>query len=82
MMTQDEIRNRALAVLVKVLKTDLETIGDEISQIELSSWDSVCHMNVVLGLENEFDIEFSDSELPLLTSLPLIVAAVKKHTSA
>ena len=82
MMTQDEIRNRARAVLAKVLKADIETISDDISQMELSDWDSVRHMNVVLGLENEFDIEFDDRELPTLTSLPLMVAAVERHTLA
>ena len=81
MMTQEEIRNRARAVLAKVLKTDIETIGDDISQMELSDWDSVRHMNVVLGLENEFDIEFDDAELPKLTSLPLMVASIQRHTS-
>ena len=42
----------------------------------------VHHMNVVLALENDFGIEFTDAELPTLTSLPLLVAAIEKHTAA
>ena len=80
-MTKDEIRARARAVLAKALKTDLETITDHASQTELSDWDSVRHMNVVLALENAFGIEFEDAELPTLTSLPLLVAAIEKHTT-
>jgi acyl carrier protein len=36
-------------------------------------------MNVVLAVENDFDIQFDDVELPKLTSFSLIVAAVERH---
>jgi len=81
-MTEAEIRDRARIVLAKALKVNPETIGDSASQLDLSQWDSVRHMNVVLALENDFGIEFEDAELPTLTSLPLMVAAIEKHTAA
>ena len=81
-MSHDEIRDRARAVLARVLKADPEAIADSASQVELSEWDSVHHMNVVIALENEFEIEFGDAELQNLTSLPLLVAAIEKHTTA
>jgi acyl carrier protein len=78
-MTHDEIMGRAREALAKTLKTDPAKISDSASQTELSGWDSVHHMNVVLALENDFEIEFDDTELPKLTSLPLLVAAIEKH---
>jgi acyl carrier protein len=81
-MTKEEIKNRARVALAKALKTDPQTISEDASQQNLSEWDSVHHMNVVLALENDFGIEFSDAELPTLTSLPLLVAAIEKHTTA
>ena len=80
-MTKDEIKTRARAVLAKTLKADPAAITDHASQTELSDWDSVRHMNVVLALENDFGIEFEDAELPTLTSLPLLVAAIEKHAA-
>ena len=80
-MTNDEIKDRARVILAKALKTDPKSIDDNASQMDLSNWDSVRHMNVVIGLENDFGIEFEDSELANLTSLPLLVEAIKKHTS-
>lgn len=80
-MTTDEIKERTRNALAKALKIDPATISDNASQMDLSAWDSVRHMNVVLALENEFEIEFGDAELPKLTSLPLMVAAVEKHTA-
>src|SRR5439155_26513641 len=80
-MTKDEIKVRARVVLAKALKVDPQTIADNASQTNLSDWDSVRHMNVVLALENDFGIEFEDAELPILTSLPLLVAAIEKHSA-
>ena len=80
-MTQDEIKTRARAALAKALKVAPETISDNASQMDLTAWDSVRHMNVVLAVENDFDIEFGDDEFPKLTSLPSLVAAIEKHTT-
>ena len=81
-MTREEIKNRARAVLANALKVKPESVPDNASQMDLSEWDSVRHMNVVIALENEFGIEFEDAELPTLTSLPLLVTAIERHTTA
>jgi acyl carrier protein len=81
-MTKEEIKTRARIALAKSLKTDPEKISDNASQMDLSNWDSVRHMNVVLALENDFDIEFADADLPNLTSLPLLVAAIERLLAA
>jgi len=81
-MSNDEIKMRARAALAQVLKVPAEKIADDASQMNLSEWDSVRHMNVVLALENDFGIEFADGELMNLTSLPLMVAAIEKHVAA
>jgi acyl carrier protein len=70
---------RARAALAKALKVTPESITENASQADLSAWDSVRHMNVVLALENAFDIEFTDAELPTLSSLPRLVEAIEKH---
>jgi len=80
-MTKAEITERSRATLARALKVAPETITESASQMQLTQWDSVRHMNVVLAFENEFGIEFTDGELPTLTSLPLLVAAVERHTA-
>lgn len=78
-MNKDEIKQRVRAVLARALKVDAGTISDTASQTDVSQWDSVRHMNVVLAVENDFDIQFDDAELPKLTSLSLIIDAVERH---
>jgi acyl carrier protein len=81
-MNKDEIKSRVRVVLARVLKVDPETIADNASQMELSEWDSVLQINVVLALESDFGIEFEDAELQTLTSFPHLVTAIQKHTTA
>lgn len=81
-MRNDEIKQRVRVVLARALKVDPAAIVEEASQANLSQWDSVQHMNVVLGVENEFEIEFEDAELPNLTTFPLLVDAVARHIGA
>lgn len=78
-MSRDEIKQRVRAVLARALKVDAAAITEDASQTNFAEWDSVKHMNVVLGVENEFEIEFDDAELPKLTTLPAIVEAVERH---
>ena len=80
-MTKDEIKTRARAALARALKVASETVADNASQIDLSDLDSVVHLNVILALENDFGIEFDNAELQTLTSLPLLVAAIEKHSA-
>lgn len=79
-MNQDDIKLRARTTLAKVLKVPVESIADDAYQIQFANWDSLKHMNVVLALENEFDLEFDDSELPTLTSLETIISAIEKRS--
>jgi acyl carrier protein len=78
-ISDQEIKDRAKAVLAKTMKVNPNDLKDDIAQQDISEWDSVHHMNVVVGLENEFDIEFLDSDLPTLTSIPAIVAAIQRY---
>jgi acyl carrier protein len=78
-MTNSEIKYKAKQVLARAMKVDVGELSDDISQADLSDWDSVRHMNVVIGLENEFNIEFKDSDLPKLVSLPLMVEAIERQ---
>ncbi len=80
-MSKDEIKDRTRAVLARALKVDPQSVADDASQMDLTQWDSVRHMNVVLAIESDFEIEFEDAELPTLTSLPMLVAAIEKRAA-
>lgn len=71
-----EIEDRIRSVMSAVLAVPAEEIDDDTSTESIESWDSMKHMNMVVGLEEEFDIEFSDDDIVDMNSFSLIVEAV------
>ena len=72
---------RVGGVLAEVFNLDAGEIGPEASVDTIEAWDSLQHLNVVIALEEEFEIGFTDEETITLTTFPLIVAIVDDHLS-
>jgi acyl carrier protein len=56
-----------------------DEISDEATPHDVRGWDSIKHMNLVLALEEEFDIKFEDAEIPSLVNVQIIAATVKAY---
>jgi acyl carrier protein len=55
--------------IARTLGEPLENIDGNAGPEILGSWDSECHMQVILEIESLFQIEFLSSELEQLTSV-------------
>jgi acyl carrier protein len=66
--------SRVAQVLAEVLGLSAEQITDETSPDNTSQWDSMAAMNLVVAIEDEFDVRLSTAEIVSLRS----VAIVKK----
>jgi len=55
-----------------VLGADANTINDYSSPDNIEAWDSLKQMNIVLAIENEFRIQFSDEQVVNMLSYKLI----------
>ena len=71
-----EIEDRIRSVMSAVLAVPAEEFDNDTSTESIESWDSMKHMNMIVGLEEEFDIEFSDDDIVDMNSFSLIVEAV------
>lgn len=60
--------NRIKKIMSIVFEVPVEKIYDKSSPENIEAWDSLRHMNLVVALEEEFDIEFNDDEILLLVS--------------
>lgn len=67
-------------VLSAVIDVPLEEIMDDASMDELEAWDSLAQMNLVIALEEEFDITIPDEEVGTMLSLPLIHSLLNEIT--
>ncbi len=68
MMSDDKIKN----VMAQIFGINLEAISDDASPGNIDQWDSLRHMNLIIALEEEFEIRFSDESISEMVSLDLI----------
>ncbi|MBE0644915.1 MAG: acyl carrier protein [Bacteroidetes bacterium] len=62
------MHQRIRLVFSKVFGIDEQLIPDGSSPDTIQGWDSLKHLNLVTALEEEFDVEFTDTEVVECTS--------------
>jgi len=70
--------SRIKQVMASVLEVPEESINEASSNDNIGSWDSIQHMNLVLALEEEFDVAILDEDAANITSFPLIRIVVNE----
>jgi len=70
---------RLKEVLSRIFNVSLATITEEASPDTIENWDSLRHMNLVLALEEEFDVEFTDDQVVEILSYKLIKIVLQEH---
>ena len=75
-MQSESINDRFFGVLSSLFNLPPERLGDHSSRATLEQWDSLKHMHLVLALEEEFGIEFSDDEIGDLDTAARLKAAI------
>jgi len=72
----NEIKNKVLDVMSAVFDMDIKDIPDNAAPEVVENWESLSHMNLVLALEEEFQLRFSDEEMMDLLNLPTIISII------
>lgn len=72
---EDRIKN----VMAAVFEVPVDEITNESSPGNIESWDSLKHMNLVVALEEEFNIRFEDDEIISLVNFNIIVATLRAY---
>ena len=71
------MQNRIKQVMSNVLNISVDSIKNSSSPDNIESWDSIKHMNLIIALEEEFEIQFNDSEIVDSMSYALILDILK-----
>jgi acyl carrier protein len=64
--------NRVRCVFADVFQMKVSDIGPDTSPDNVEDWTSIQHLNLVLALEQEFDVQFTPEEIEQLLSVSLI----------
>ncbi|MGK2940028.1 MAG: acyl carrier protein [Solirubrobacteraceae bacterium] len=67
-----EHEQRLRETLASVLELDVAEITDDTSPDTVEAWDSLAHLNLILAIEQEFDVTIPDEEAAELSSLALL----------
>jgi acyl carrier protein len=66
-------------VLATTLKVSPEKITKETSDKDLAAWDSLAHVNLMMSLEQTFDLFLEVEDFPKLTSVPAILEYLREQ---
>ena len=67
-------------VISTTLKVPSNKITRETSENDLAAWDSLDHVNLMMSLEQTFDLFLEVEDFPKLTSVPAILEYLKEHS--
>ena len=76
LLMNNNIGDRIKNVMSAVFEIPTGEIDDESSPDTIESWDSLKHMNLVVALEEEFNVEFTDNNIIELINMKLIMAVL------
>jgi acyl carrier protein len=75
----DKVELAIQQIMASVFEISVEEITLESSQDNLENWDSLKHLDLVVAIEEEFDIVFPVEEIGNLISFKLISVILKEQ---
>ena len=71
---------KILEVMSSVFEVELSTLNVDSSIDNIENWDSIRHLNLILALEEEFNITIPDAEVGDLVNYKLIQLIINEQT--
>lgn len=75
------MKERVFQTVSQIFGIPLEEIDEQSSPETIGSWDSLKHMNLVLALEEEFGVKFTDEEIMSMVSVELILGTLNRRAA-
>lgn len=77
-----ELKQKIISIMADIFELDAADIPDNASVGVVENWDSIRHMNLIVALEEEFDVRFNDTDIVDLITIPLIESIIKEMKSS
>lgn len=71
------MEDRIKSVMAVTLNLGSDDIHNDASPETIASWDSLRHMTLIMALEDEFGIRFTDDQIPTLLNYRIIVDSIE-----
>lgn len=71
-------RERALSVIAAILKVPVSSLDESSSPDSIDTWDSLQHLQMLLALEEEFNLQFPADATERLQTVGAILATLEE----
>ena len=78
-MNQKNVQDRLRDVFADTLNDPSFQMEPSLKKGDIDGWDSFAHINLMLGIEGEFGVEFDSDEIASLLSVGQILAALNRR---
>jgi len=66
-------------VLADIFKIEITSVNEDTSVDTVERWDSLNHLNLILALESEFGVSFTEEQSVEIMNYPLIKLVLQEH---
>jgi acyl carrier protein len=74
-------REKVLNMMAETFDVERALLNEDTSQKNLSAWDSLRHLNLIVALEDEFEVSFEPEQIAIMTSFTAIIEELSKSNS-
>ena len=75
------MENKLKKLLSVILDVDKKRIDNNTSADNINGWDSLKQMNIIVAIEEEYDVQFNEEESILSNSYIALLDAIKKKVN-
>jgi len=68
---------KVLSLMAIAFNVERALLNEDTSQKNLSAWDSLRHLNLIVALEDEFEVSFEPEQIAMMTSFAVIIEELK-----
>ena len=72
------MKDKVKKIIASVFNLEVDSINDDASPDNILNWDSLNHMNLIVSLEEEFKIRFTDEDISEMLNLELILYTIQQ----
>ena len=66
-------------IMSKVFEIDLSEISNNANQKDIMKWDSLQHLNLIVEIEDKFDISIDPEDISVMVTVEKIIEIVNKY---
>lgn len=68
-----------IEIMSKVFEIEVSDISENASQKEIMKWDSLQHLNLIVEIEDRYDISIEPEDIAVMVSIEKIIEVLNKY---